>query len=100
LFRSLPDVEDELGPLKKAKHDPRTADYWTIDEASQWSAQLTHRIKTLYGFFHPLRFIEQPEQRKAAQERLLYLSLTYGATNTQQGSLAMHYSARRKGFAQ
>jgi hypothetical protein len=73
LFRSLPDVEDELGPLKKAKHDPRSAEYWTIDEASQWSARLTHRIKTLYGFFHLLRFIEQPEKRKAAQERFLYL---------------------------
>lgn len=73
LFRSLPDVEDELGPLKKAKHDPRTADYWIIDEASQWSARLTHRIKTLYGFFHLLRFIEQPEKHKAAQERFLYL---------------------------
>ncbi len=73
LFRSLPDVEDELGPLKKAKHDPRTPDYWTIDEASQWSARLTHRIKTLYGFFNLLRFAEQPKKRTAAEESFLYL---------------------------
>jgi hypothetical protein len=73
LFRSLPDVEDELGPLKKAKHDPRSAEYWTIDEASQWSARLTHRIKTLYGFFHLLRFIEQPDRRKEAEAKFLYL---------------------------
>ena len=73
LFRSLPDVEDELGPLKKAKHDPRTVDYWSIDEASQWSARLTHRIKTLYGFFHLQQFIEQPEKREQAEARLLYL---------------------------
>jgi hypothetical protein len=73
LWRSLPDVEDELGPLKKAKHDPRTADYWSVDEESQWSARLTHRIKTLYGFFALLRFIEQPEKRKKAEENFLYL---------------------------
>ncbi len=73
LYRSLPDLEDELGPLKKAKYDPRTAEYWSIDEASQWSARLTHRIKTLYGFFHLLPFIEQPEKRKEAEAKFLYL---------------------------
>ena len=73
LFRSLPDVEDELWPLKRATHDPRTVDYWSVDEASQWSARLTHRIKTLYGFFNLPRFIEQPEKRKEAEAKFLYL---------------------------
>lgn len=73
LYRSLPDLEDELGPLKKAKYDPRTVEYWSMDGASQWSARLTHRIKTLYGFFHLLQFIEQPEKREQAEAKFLYL---------------------------
>ncbi len=73
LWRSLPDVEDELGPLKSAEHDPRTPDYWSSDTPSQWSAHLTHRVKTLYGFFTLLRFIEQPAKRKEAEEKFLYL---------------------------
>lgn len=73
LFRSLPVVEGELGPLKKATHDPRTAEYWNVDDASQWSARLTHRIKTLYGFFNLLRFIEQAEKREEAEQSFLYL---------------------------
>ena len=48
-------------------------EYWSIDEASQWSARLTHRIKTLYGFFNLLRYIEQPKTRKAAEASFLYL---------------------------
>ena len=34
LWRSLPNVEEELGPLERAKHDPRTVAYWRIDEPS------------------------------------------------------------------
>jgi hypothetical protein len=73
LWRSLPNVEDELGPLKFAEHDPRTPDYWNGNDSSQWSAHLTHRIKTLYGFFTLLRFIEPPEKRKEAEKKFLYL---------------------------
>jgi hypothetical protein len=73
LFRSLPDIEAELGPLKKAKYDPRTPEYWSSDGASQWSAQLTHRIKTLFGFFNLLDFIKQGEKRKQAEAKFLYL---------------------------
>ena len=32
---------------------------------------LTHRIKTPYGFFNLLRFIEQSEKRKAAEAKFL-----------------------------
>ncbi|MHC4875632.1 MAG: hypothetical protein ACYTGL_03980 [Planctomycetota bacterium] len=31
LWRSLPDVESELGSVVKAAHDPRTAEYWSDD---------------------------------------------------------------------
>ncbi len=73
LWRSLPDLSKELGILKPAKYDPRTPEYWNDQPESQLSANLTHRIKTLYGFFTLLRFIEDTEKRKKAQEYYLYL---------------------------
>jgi len=73
LWRSLPDVEDELGPLKRAEFDARTIEYWRNEAKSQWSAQLTHRVKTLYGFFSLLRFIEDPAKRERAVDEFRYL---------------------------
>lgn len=73
LWRSLPDVEDELGPLKKAAHDPRTPEYWRDSAESQWSARLTHRVKTLYGFASLLRFVEDGERRTKAEDQFRYL---------------------------
>jgi hypothetical protein len=34
---------------------------------------LTHRIKTLYGFFTLARFLEDQEKRTRAEEQFLYL---------------------------
>ncbi len=73
LWRSLPDVQQELGPLKSATYDPRTPEYWQGDRASQWSAHLTHRVKTIYGFYTLLRLIESDNKKKQAQEKFLYL---------------------------
>jgi hypothetical protein len=73
LFRSLPDVSDEKGPLKAAEHDPRTPEFWRGPDSTQWSGHLTHRIKTIYGFFTLLRFIESADKRKQAESRFLYL---------------------------
>ncbi len=73
LWRSLPDVTEELGPLPRAKHDPRTAQYWTTGTLRRDSAQLTHRIKTLYGFFTLLSLVRDPAKRKRAEEKFLYL---------------------------
>jgi len=73
LWRSLPDVEEELGPLKRAEHDPRTVAYWRDATPSQFSAWLTHRIKTMYGFFRLLPFIRESAKRKKAEEQFLYL---------------------------
>ena len=74
LIRSLPDVEGELGPLEKTDLDPRTADYWESDrDSEQWSAHLTHRIKTLYGFHTILPYLHDKAKSKKAQESLLYL---------------------------
>ena len=74
LWRSLPDVQDELGPLKQAEHDPRTPAYWRGDGPSQWSARLTHRIKTLYGFFALLRSSTLDVAiRQKAEDKFRYL---------------------------
>ncbi len=72
LWRSLPDVEAELGAVKKASHDPRLPEYWT-GTLKRDEARLTHRIKTLYGFYTLLRFVKNEEKRKLAQDGLLYL---------------------------
>ena len=73
LWRSLPDVEAELGAVKKASHDPRKPEFWTTGTLKRDEARLTHRIKTLYGFFTLLRFVKDDAKRKQAQDSLLYL---------------------------
>jgi hypothetical protein len=73
LGKSLPDVGEELGMLERAEHDPRTPEYWKRTKSVQWSAWLTHRIKTLYGFLSLLRFIDDPAKRTAAERQFLYL---------------------------
>ena len=72
LWRSLPDVEKELGAVMKSKHDPRQPVYWE-GMLKRDQARLTHRIKTLYGFFTLRRFIEDEKTLKKAEKSLLYL---------------------------
>ena len=72
LWRSLPDVEGELGAVRKAEHDPRDPAYWK-GMLKRDEARLTHRIKTLYGFYTLKRFIEDETQRKKAEDAFLYL---------------------------
>jgi len=74
LLHTLPDLEAELGPLVKAQHSPRTPEYWEADrDSEQWGAQLTHRIKTLYGFHTILQSVEDEAKREKAQDAFLYL---------------------------
>ena len=73
LWRSLPDVEAELGPVKKSEHDPRQPRYWTTGTLQRDEARLTHRIKTLYGFGTLLRFVADEGRRRKANESLRYL---------------------------
>lgn len=72
LWRSLPDMEQELGPVKLAPHDPRDPAYWK-DNLKRDEARLTHRIKTLYGFHVVVRTIQNPAKRKQAEASFLYL---------------------------
>ena len=73
LYRALPDVSAEMGVLQAAKADPLTAEYWQQADSTQWSAHLTHRVKTLYGFYNLLRFIEDAYKRTQAKEMFRYL---------------------------
>lgn len=72
LIRSLPDVSKELGMLTRSDLDPRDPAYWTGD-LKRDEARLTHRIKTLYGFHTILRFVNDDEKRRQAQESVRYL---------------------------
>jgi hypothetical protein len=69
----LPNVEAELGAVKRAKHDPRKPEFWTTGVLKRDEARLTHRIKTLYGFHVLLQLSEDEKQRKKASEAMLHL---------------------------
>lgn len=72
LWRSLPDVEGELRVVVKSENDPRESVYWE-GMLKRDQARLTHRIKTLYGFYTLSRFIEDETTRKKAEDAFLYL---------------------------
>lgn len=72
LWRSLPDVEQELGAVVKSAHGPLEADYWKED-LKRSEALLTHRIKTLYGYYTIRRFLDDAEKKNLADDALLYL---------------------------
>lgn len=75
LWRSLPVLDEELGVLKKATNDPRTPNYWDGSHANstQWSGWLTHRVKTLHGFFRIAEIIEDTNKRQSAEAAFRYL---------------------------
>jgi hypothetical protein len=56
----------------KAEHDPRDPAYWK-GMLKRDEARLTHRIKTLYGFYTLKRFIENKARQMKAEDAFLYL---------------------------
>ena len=72
LWRSLPDVEEELGAVVKAPHDPRQAVYWD-GMLKRDQARLTHRVKTLYGYGTIRAAISDESKRREADDAFLYL---------------------------
>ncbi len=72
LWRSLPDVGHELGAVVKSKHDPCQPEYWQATLRRD-QARLTHRIKTIYGFFTLKRFIERDDIKQQAEDAFLNL---------------------------
>jgi hypothetical protein len=73
LYRSLPDLEAELGAVVKNRHDPLTPQHWSRRDSVQWSAWLSHRIKTLYAFRGLLRTVDDAETRARAEDAFRYL---------------------------
>lgn len=73
IWRVLPNLEDELGKLTAAEHDPLTPPYWTTGTWRRDSALLTHRVKTLYGFQTLLKLVDDAALRQAAEQKFLYL---------------------------
>ncbi len=72
LWRSLPDVSSEIGEVVKSVHDPREPIYWD-GMLKRDEARLTHRIKTMYGFFTLHRFIDGARRQSQAEDAFLYL---------------------------
>lgn len=72
LWRTLPDLTEELGPVQKAEHDPRESVFWD-GMLRRDEARLTHRIKTLYGYNVLRQLLEDPAIIDQADDALLYL---------------------------
>jgi len=72
LWRSLPDVSAELGPATKAALSPLAPEFWQGD-LHRDQARLTHRIKTLYGFYTLMRHVTEATVRQQAEDAFLYL---------------------------
>jgi hypothetical protein len=75
LWRTVPNVEDELGAEERAEQDPLTSDYWESGTLTSDPdrAQLTHRVKTLYGFYRLTHLVDDTEKLKEAEDKLRYL---------------------------
>ncbi|MEQ9412066.1 MAG: hypothetical protein RIK87_30425 [Fuerstiella sp.] len=72
LWRTLPDVAGELGEVIRAEHDPRDPVYWD-GMLKRDEARLTHRVKTLYGYYTLRRFLEDAATKQKADDAFLYL---------------------------
>ncbi|QDV62300.1 hypothetical protein Mal65_14340 [Crateriforma conspicua] len=73
LWRSLPNVADEKGPLAVSRFTPHDAAYWTSGEIPYDRALLTHRVKTMFGFHELVEPVDFPEKESAAYDKLRYL---------------------------
>ena len=73
LWKTLPNVADELGPETPTEHDPRTPAFWQSGDIRRDRARLDHRIKTLYGFDALVKLVEDKTRRKQGNHKLRYL---------------------------
>lgn len=72
LWRTLPDVAEELGPAVKAPHPIEEPAYWQ-GMLKRDAARLTHRIKTIYGY-HTIRpLVADSDLLAKADDAFLYL---------------------------
>ena len=73
LWRNLPDLADEMGPLPVSKFTPHSAAYWTSGNVPYDRALLTHRVKTMFGFDELATAINEEAKEKAAYDKLRYM---------------------------
>jgi hypothetical protein len=73
LWKTLPNVADELGPRIPSEHDPRTPAFWQSGNIRRDSARLVHRIKTLYGFDALMPLVDDETRREQGNRMLRYL---------------------------
>ncbi|MDF1814411.1 MAG: hypothetical protein P1V20_19555 [Verrucomicrobiales bacterium] len=73
MMQALPVLNEELGTRVAAKQDPLTPEYWERRNSVQFSAWLTHRIKSLYGFSILAGLVEDEELTDRASGAMRYL---------------------------
>ncbi len=73
LWRTLPDLTEELGAPTKASLPPTDAAFWAAAPPDPKSAMLTHRIKTLYGLGRLMSVVEDAAAVRDATDKLQYL---------------------------
>ena len=73
LWRNLPNVADEKGPMQVSKFTPHVAEYWKSGSVPYDRALLTHRVKTMFGFDELAAAVDNQAKEKAAYDKLRYL---------------------------
>lgn len=73
LWRNLPNIADEKGPMPVSQFVPHTAEYWKSGNVPYDRALLTHRVKTMFGFDELATAVNDQAKEKAAYDKLRYL---------------------------
>jgi len=73
LWRNLPNVADEEGPMQVSKFTPHAAAYWESGNIPYDRALLTHRVKTMFGFDELAAAVDDQAKEKAAYDKLRFL---------------------------
>ena len=77
LWRNLPNVASEKGPLAESRFTPDVAAYWTSGDVPYDRALVTHRVKTMFGFDELSRAVETKGKQKDEKENKAYRKLRY-----------------------
>lgn len=73
LWRNLPNVANEMGPVEVSRYTPHTAAYWNSGKVPYDRALLTHRVKTMFGFEELAAAVDQEGKEVRAYDMLRFL---------------------------
>lgn len=73
LWKNLPNVAEEFGPVPFSADSPFTSAYWTSGKVPYDRALLTHRVKTMFGFHEMAEAVGNEDKDILAGEKLRYL---------------------------